>query len=72
MSHTTATAGVGRPATHYGNVAPDKGCQYATRCTACPWNQCVKELPTRERGEFLTALRLVRSYLVAPDTTIAG
>ena len=68
MSRATSTAGVGRPAAHYGDVAPDRGCQYAPKCTACPWNQCVKELPTRERGEFLAALRLVRRYLPAEGT----
>lgn len=50
--------------------APDTGCQYAAKCTACPWNQCVKELPTRQRGEFMAALRLVRSYLAAADSAI--
>ena len=49
---------------------PDGGCQYAARCTACPWRECVKELPTRERGEFMAALRLVRSYLPEPDGTL--
>ncbi len=49
---------------------PDGGCQYAPRCTACPWATCIKELPTRERNEFLAALRLVQSYLAAPDRAL--
>jgi hypothetical protein len=72
MSRTTSTANIGRPATHYGDAAPDTGCQYAPRCVDCPWSVCVKELPTRERNDFLVALRLVRSYLAAPDRAITG
>ena len=69
MSRAASTGAVGRPATHYTDATPDRGCQYAPKCTACPWTQCVKELPTRERNEFLVALRLVRSSLAAPDGT---
>lgn len=48
-------------------IAPDVGCQYAPRCTACPWRVCVKELPAAEHNAFVTALRLLRGYLAAPD-----
>ena len=53
-------------------AAPDRGCQYAPRCTACPWSVCVKELPTQERHDFLVALRLVRRYLAEPDEVISA
>jgi len=60
-----------RPATARDGHAQDRGCQYAARCTACPWVVCVKELPTSEHLSFVAALRLVRRYLPAPDRTIA-
>jgi hypothetical protein len=59
-----------RPQHRPEEAAPDTGCQYAPRCTECPWRECVKELPAKERTEFLAAFRVVRSYLAAPDATI--
>ena len=70
MSRVTSTVGVGRPATHYGDVAPDKGCSVWPQCVSCPWRECVAELPARELMQFRHALRLVRSYLAAPDRAI--
>ena len=52
-------------------VLEDVGCQYAPRCVTCPWSVCIKELPYKERGEFLVALRTVRRYLALPDGAIA-
>ncbi len=71
-NRTASAVSVGRPATHYGDVAPDRGCQYAARCTACPWRECIAELPAKEHTTFVHALRLVRSYLAEPDSVIAG
>jgi hypothetical protein len=48
-------------------VAPDRGCQYASRCVLCPWSECIKELPAAEHLSFVAALRLVRRYLPAVD-----
>jgi hypothetical protein len=61
-----------RPSYRPEAVTPDTGCQYAPRCTGCPWRACVKELPAKERNEFLIAFRIVRSYVAAPDTAISG
>ena len=41
----------------------DRGCQYAPMCVRCPWVTCILELPTKDRGEFLAALRVVRRHL---------
>ena len=72
MSCATATAGVGRPAGHYGDAAPDQGCSVWPQCVSCPWRTCIAELPAKEHAQFVHALRLVRSYVAAPDSAIAG
>ena len=48
----------------------DRGCVFWPRCTTCVFARCVKELAPPERGELTAALRVVRSYLAAPDGTI--
>ncbi len=72
MSRTTSTAGVGRPASHYGDVAPDKGCSVWPECVSCPWRECIAELTAQEMMRFRQALRLVRSYMAKPDGAITG
>ena len=51
---------------------PDRGCSVWPQFVSCPWRVWVAELPAREHTTFVHALRLVRSYLAAPDRTIAG
>ncbi len=69
MSMPTALAG--KRSTHYGDDAPpDKGCSVWPQCVTCPWNVCIAELPQREHVTFVHALKLVRSYLAAPDSAI--
>ena len=51
-------------------VAVDRGCVFWPRCTTCVFARCVAELAPPERGELTAALRVVRSYLAAPDGTI--
>jgi hypothetical protein len=41
----------------------DAGCQFAPRCTACPWARCIKELPDSQRNEFVKAYRVVVRHL---------
>jgi hypothetical protein len=43
-------------------VSPDHGCEYAPKCTDCPWRPCIKELPAPERLAFAAALRVVLRY----------
>ena len=70
MSRATSTAGVVRPAGHYGDAAPDKGRSVWPACVSCPWHEGIAELPARELMQFRHALRLVRSYLAVPDSAI--
>ncbi len=51
-------------------IAPDGGCAAWPQCVTCPWKVCVAELPASEHATFSAALRLVRSYLTAPDRTL--
>ncbi len=67
MSRATSTAGIGRPATHYGDVAPDTGCFVSPRCTSCPLRICVKEMRSAERGEFTAAWRTLQRYMAPAD-----
>ena len=69
-TQAASTAGVGRTATHYGDVAPDKGCSVWPQCVSCPWHEGIAELPARELMQFRHALRLVRSYLAQPDRVL--
>jgi len=59
MAKTLSRAGRKR-----GDEIEDRGCRYAPKCANCPWRMCIKELPTRERLEFITALRLIEKHLL--------
>ena len=70
MSRTTFTTSPSRPASHYQSAPPDRGCSVWPQCVSCPWNVCIAELPADEHATFVHALKLVRSYLAAPDSAI--
>ena len=61
-----------RPPIRPARNTEHRGCPSGTRCGERPWRLCIKELPTRERHEFINALRLVRGYLADPETVISG
>lgn len=48
----------------------DDGCQYAPRCEACPWRECVWTLSADERKVFTLAYRTLAAFKAAPDRTI--
>ncbi len=60
----------GNRSTHYGGAPPDHGCSVWPQCISCPWNVCIAELPQREHAQFIHTLKLVRSYVAAPDGTL--